>query len=130
MSSNLPIVSQRVKVEWLREHPTLIAGWPLGVRPCVQYPIFKTRTRPPDEDPLGVRSRWRVIVAALKHEGMVSSRTYTGDVRVPAIVAAVVHRHPADACTGCKEWRHCEVLHNLRPGRRHRRRRTHRHRPV
>jgi hypothetical protein len=114
------IVSQRVKVEYLKAHPTLIASWPPGVRPCTPYPVL--RHRPPDEDTFNIRNRWRVIVCALKREGLVSTRVYTGDVRVPAVVAAATHRHPADACTGCKTWKGCQVLHNLATRRRRRRR--------
>ncbi len=81
--------SRLARLRWLREHPEAWQSFP-PTRGRVELPRVVRRGQggraAGDDDPLHLRPRWDLIVAAMKRDGVVSPHTWSGDVRVEMLI--------------------------------------------
>jgi hypothetical protein len=69
----MPIkITRADRINWLLAHQSLWEGWP------TDWSSAAVRG--------GYRERWKVIVTAMKKDGIVSKNTYTFDVDIPMLI--------------------------------------------
>jgi hypothetical protein len=100
------VAPNNVKVAWLREHRDVWQAFPENVPPCTRLP-----RRLKEVDTYRIKRRWIVIVAAMKHDGLVRPTTWTGDVRLPALMLAMRRTTGPTPCDTCERHKSCFVAH-------------------
>ena len=102
------VTDEHPKVVWLREHPDLWQSWPDGVPPCTKMP---RRCHDDEPDVHHIKARWRLIVAGMKRDGLISPHTWAGDVHICGPIMRLRGTTAPTPCDLCTKHKHCFVRH-------------------